>query len=310
MTERCATVARDHTEWPGGSASRARRWLLVEQPGPWGRDAIRESNLPSDVADHLERLGRELPARVLLLRRTGGTGSPGTERVVMAGVSSPQGGGWLERFWLDDIRQLLDLDLSGVAAGRSAGGEPLSDPTYLVCTNGKHDACCATYGLPVAQRLTELRAAQVWECSHVGGDRFAANLVCLPDGIFYGHVAPDEVGEVVDAHERRRMLLTRCRGRSALAFPAQAAELLVRTQLGLDGLDDLRFDGMRRQDTDFRVRFRGPGGGPIDALVQRHAHPDLRVMTCGTDPAAPPIYALAALDLGAGALITDQPSDQ
>ncbi len=303
MTERCASVARDHGESPRGSASRARRWLLVEQPGPWGRDAIRDSNLPDEVGDHLNRLSRELPARVLLLRRTGGTGTPGTERAVMAGVSLPQGGGWLERFWLDDVRQLIDLDLSGVSEGRSVGGEPVIEPTYLVCTNGKHDACCATYGLPVAQRLTELRAPQTWECSHVGGDRFAANVVCLPDGILYGHLAPEEVGELVAAHEQRRMVLARCRGRSALAFPAQAAELLVRERLGLDGLDELRFDGMRRQDTGFRVRFRGPGGGPIDALVHRREHPEVRVMTCGTDPAAPPVHELTDLDLGPGALV-------
>lgn len=298
MSDRCATVARGHGESPGGSASRARRWLLVEQPGPWGHDAIRGSNLPGAVADHLDQLSRELPARVLLLRRTGGTGSPGSERVVMAGVSLPQGGGWLERFWLDDIHQLLELDLTGVATGRSVGGEPVTDPTYLVCTNGKHDACCATYGLPVAQRLTELRAAQTWECSHVGGDRFAANVVCLPDGIFYGHVDPDDVAAVVDAHEQRRMLLERCRGRSALAFPAQAAELLVRKELGLDGLDDLTFRRMDREDAGFRVRFHGPGGGPVDALVRRRQHPELRVMTCGTDPAAPPLHELVDLQVG------------
>ena len=60
---------------------------------------------------------------------------------------------------------------------------PHRDPLVLVCTNGRHDPCCATFGRPLARVLREgARRDDVWECSHIGGDRFAANIVILPEG--------------------------------------------------------------------------------------------------------------------------------
>jgi hypothetical protein len=114
----------------------------------------------------------------------------------------------------------------------------VTEPLYLVCTNGRHDPCCAEYGRPVARPSTELVGERVWECSHVGGDRFAGNLVCLPDGVFYGHLDPATALRAVAAHEgavllehwrgprrcrsscrRRRPSSARARGAGSLAGP-------------------------------------------------------------------------------------------
>ena len=297
VTDRCTAISRSYDEPVAGTASRARRWLVVEQPGPWGRDALRESDLPPTVARHLESVSRSLPARVLLLRRTGGGGTPGTRRVVMAGVSLPGGGGWLEQLVVDHVEDLLDLDLAGVAAGTSIGGERLLDPVYLVCTNGKHDACCAEYGLPVARALDELLPERTWECSHVGGDRFAGNLVCLPDGIFYGHLDPDTAVAAVAAHQAGRVLAPHCRGRSALPFVAQAAELLARERLGIERLDGLRYLGAGRDGDHHRVRFVLVDGREVVATVRRGVDPVPRTMTCNVAPAHPPTHELVALQI-------------
>jgi len=251
------------------------------------------------VAEHLEAVSRSLPARVLLLRRTGGGGTPGTRRVVMAGVSLPGGGGWLEQLVVDHVEDLLELDLAGVAAGTSIGGERLLEPVYLVCTNGKHDACCAEYGLPVARALDELLPERTWECSHVGGDRFAGNLVCLPDGIFYGHLDPDTAVAAVAAHQAGRVLAPNCRGRSALPFVAQAAELLTRETLAIERLEGVRFLGVHRDGDDHHVRFALADGREALATVRRGVDPVPRTMSCNTTPAHPPTHELLALEVDA-----------
>ena len=64
-------------------------------------------------------------------------------------------------------------------------------PILLVCTHGVHDTCCALRGRPVAAALAARWPGQVWECSHVGGDRFAPNVVVLPDGFYYGNLDPE-----------------------------------------------------------------------------------------------------------------------
>jgi hypothetical protein len=279
--------------------------VLVEQPGGWGADAIRDSALPPAVGDHLRTLSRSLPARVLLIRRVGGRYDEPPGRTVLVGISRVGGGGWLERIALDHIDDLLDLDLTGVSSGASVGGEPVTAPTYLVCTNGKHDVCCATYGLPVARALDGVLGDRVWECSHVGGDRFAGNLVCLPDGILYGHLDPVTAAAAVAAHEEGRVLTASCRGRSALTFVAQAAELLVRDRLELDGLDDLRYvdahvdaHGDGADGSVHRVRFAVSDGREVTAMVRRDHDPVPRVLTCGTQPTAAPVHILLDLVVG------------
>jgi hypothetical protein len=298
VSERCTAVARASGEELLGTASRARRWLLVEQPGPWGRDALLESDLPPEVSQYLVAASREV--RVLLLRRTGGGGTPGTRRIVLAGASDPDGGGRLEQLVLDHVRDLLDLDLTRLIGTGSVGGEPVQGSVYLVCTNGRHDACCASFGLPVARAVSDRLPERTWECSHVGGDRFAGNLVCLPSGVFYGHLDPDTALEVVAAHEAGRVVLERCRGRSAWPFTVQAAELLARRELDIERLEGLRYLADRSDATDGQrsvVTFGLLGGGEVEVTLECARASTARPLTCGSAPQRPPTYTLVGLEV-------------
>lgn len=301
MAERitCAASSRDCGEEVLGTASRARRWLLLEQPGPWGVDAITESGLAPEIAARLHRLSAELPCRTLLLRRPGGRATTGSARVLYAGVSLVGGGGWLEQVRLADPGDLLDLDLGPLADGDSIGGTPVADPVYLVCTNGRHDPCCAEYGLPVARALAEDLGERVWECSHVGGDRFAANVVCLPDGMFYGQLDPDTARRAVAAHEAGRVLLPHLRGRSPHPFPVQAAEILMRRELLDDHLDGLRVTGHERTaGGSHRVTFAlDDGRVAVTTVSVRPARGVARLLTCATGPSHPPAFVLEQLEV-------------
>jgi hypothetical protein len=295
VPDRCADRSRRSGEPAYGTASLARRWVLLEQPGAWGADVLRESDLPPEVGRHLGQLAAALPARVLLVRRTGGEARLGTERSLFV-CSTSRDGSWLERFELDHVRDVLALSLTELASGRSVGGDRVTEPLYLVCTNGKHDPCCATYGLPVARELTDLVGDRVWECSHVGGDRFAGNLVCLPDGLFYGHLDPATARLAVAANEGGRLLLDHWRGRSSLPFAVQAAEALVRDRLGLDRVAAVHVLRSERRGAELHVRFAVVGGGEITAVVREERTSGGRALTCGGQPSRPPVYSLVALD--------------
>jgi hypothetical protein len=294
----CASRSRACGERPLGSASRARRWILLEQPGPWGADALTSSDLPGPVAARLRRLSRDLPARVLLLRRPGGAVTGTSRRSLFVGRSHA-GGGWLEHLELESVHDLLDLDLSPLVADGSVGGQRVTEPRYLVCTNGKHDACCASFGLPVAAALAGLLGDRVWECSHVGGDRFAGNLVCLPDGSFYGHLDPESARRAVAAHEGGRILLDHWRGRSALPFAAQAAEALVRRELALERLSSLRVLRVERLDGSgalHRVELGTADDATVIATVRTGSRPEARALTCNGVPGHAPTFELVSLE--------------
>jgi hypothetical protein len=153
-----------------------------------------------------------------------------------------------------DPAELLDLPV-GAEAGEPGG------PLYLVCAHGRHDPCCAIRGRPVAEVLEAARPGAVWECSHVGGDRFAANLVALPHGLFYAHVGTGTAAEVAAAYERGEVRPDLLRGRSAFAPPAQAAQHYARLELGETAVDALRPLGMAEvAGRTWRVRLAQPPG--------------------------------------------------
>ena len=107
----------------------------------------------------------------------------------------------------------------------------------------------------------------MWECSHLGGHRFAANLVCLPDGLWFGRLSPEDALAAAADYESGRIDLSHLRGNSSLAPAAQAADYFVRRQADLLGIDDLILESLeadgaeaaatlRNGDTRFRVRVR------------------------------------------------------
>jgi hypothetical protein len=290
---RCAVAAQDVGEPRYATASTVRRWVLVEQPGPWGIDAVRESRMPSAASEALVDLGKRLAARVLLIRRPGSAASADTH--VYIAFTGP-GDRWLESFTVAGVPDVLDLDLDPLRNGGRVGGVDEPGPLLLVCTNGRHDPCCAEFGRPIADALSRAFPDAAWEVSHIGGDRFAGNVVALPDGIYYGGLDADRAVEVAGAHRSGRIVLDAYRGRSAYPFAVQAAEFFLRREHGIDGLDAVRWTGRRRLDDDrWCARFVTPTGA-VDVEVATDRDPIERQLTCRAEQLArAPRYDLVAI---------------
>ena len=122
---------------------------------------------------------------------------------------------------------------------KRVGASVTSGRRYLVCTNGARDPCCAIRGPAVAQALERVLPGQVYECSHLGGHRFAVNVLTLPDGLCFGRLDVRSALALAEELEAGRLPLGHLRGRSTLEPHQQAAEILMRRELGLTGLDDL-----------------------------------------------------------------------
>jgi hypothetical protein len=136
----------------------------------------------------------------------------------------------------------------------------------------------------------------VWESSHLGGDRFAGNLVCLPHGLYFGHVGPDEAAGVVAAYRAGDIALEWYRGRSCYPMPVQAAEALARRELGLRSIDDLVPSARRRlAPGEVEVTLAAPDGRTWQARVRSSADPTPRPLTCRSGSATPPTYDLVSL---------------
>ena len=238
----CSEISRENDEPLGGTASRIDHWLLVEYRGLWSHDAVAGSGMSDQVKARLgELVGGRPRTRLLLIRRPDRRRHDGLAVYV---ADSREGHERLARVEVEAHEDLRHVDPFATA-------EPAEQPLFLVCTHGKHDRCCARYGRPLWDALSEqLGEESAWQCTHVGGDRFAGNVVVLPHGVYYGRVGRDDVGALLDDHLAGRLSLAYYRGRSCWPFAVQAAERRIRAEDGLNGLDDMRLAGVTRDGDD------------------------------------------------------------
>ena len=292
---RCSEASRAKGEPRYATASTVRRWILVEEPGPWGRDAVRDSRLAAGAGAALKALAQALGARVLLIRRHGR--SDPAERTCLVACTTVDTSR-VERLAFGSAADLLDLDWTPLLRDEPVGGDPVARPVYLVCTNGRHDLCCAERGRPLAAALAPAVGEDLWECSHFGGDRFAGNLVCLPHGLYYGQVEPERGPGIAAAYAEGRIDLEHYRGRSCHPFVVQAADFLVREREGLLGLDDLVWQ--RRVGLDAGnavVPFTDRAGRRLTATVEVRPDPQAQPLSCGARAGShPPRYRLLRLE--------------
>lgn len=280
----CAAESLLRDESMVGTASRVRRWLIIEQPGPWGRDALHESYIDDGVAAAIDAGARTHDVRVLLARQVGADRAAPRSAFL---VRSDRVHRWIERLWFQDPAELVDVDLGVLRSDGAPGiGEPGPANLPLVCTNGKHDPCCADFGRPVVRAL-RAQGVEVWESSHVGGDRFAANLVCLPSGVYFGRVDPEGAARILRDHADGLLDLDAYRGRSCYPPLMQAAEIFARRELGERRLDALSFASASEHGTDALVVLAHADGREIQVRVVRE-RAQAEALTCADLSQSPP----------------------
>ncbi|OPF75358.1 sucrase ferredoxin [Streptomyces antioxidans] len=314
----CATASRDLSEPLAGTAATASTWLLVEQPGPWGTEALTASRLDPAVGRALERAAEGTGVRVALIRRPGRHADlhTGARHRVFVAHTRP-GRSWIRTTALDDPARLLGLGFTALGAGDPDGltlrphtpcapheahmphethaphapaawEEYTGDPLVLVCTNGKRDRCCALLGRPLAGELAASGVHGTWEITHIGGHRFSPTLVVLPHGYTYGRATAQGVKDIIEALRQGRVVTDGCRGRSAWERPGQAAELAVRELTGEDGADALSV-------------VRTDGGAPVWSVTVAHRDGRAWRVSVAQLAAAPPRPESCGLPLGSPA---------
>lgn len=286
----CCMISRRREEPMIGSVKATETWLLLQYEGALGAQALEESDIPQGVKAHLHAATESLPGVRALLIKSQVAGLDGKITFILA--SGREVDPYYVKYELEDYDDLLALDLPDlIERGLQPVGEMADEPFYLVCTNGRRDPCCAQSGIPVFNTLQELAPGQVWECSHVGGHRFAANVLAFPHGIFYGRVNPDEAGDLLSSGENGDLLIERYRGRACFEKPVQAAEARLREKTGVLGLEDYLLDGVELLAEDsWNVTFREARTGRRHVLsIEKNISDEVDYVSCRDDQQSPVI---------------------
>ena len=264
----CAARAERRGDSMVASAPPAQRWLLIEYRGAWPRVA---ADVLGEVAPQVTALCKERNCRPVLIRRHGRYDRTAPRRWGL--VDSRPGRESVRWGQLSADEHLLDVLTA------EEPGVPGIEPEYLVCAHGRHDACCAVRGRPVAAALAAEYPNRTWECSHVGGDRFAANVIVLPHGLTYGHVSSESAVDVVRRYDEGYVVPELLRGRSAFAAAVQAAQHFARTAGGSEHVDALRPRRLHQDSDTSTVELDG-----FTVTVRARVRKVDGAMTCASRP--------------------------
>ncbi len=262
----CAQEAEAAGEPLAGTAAHALAWVLVEESGAWERDPLDSPGLAEERATIEGWLATIPKSRLQLIRRP--RASTGGRRVFLA---MPLQGRLLT--W--QTASLASVPLVAAARGETEA-DLVGHPLHLVCTHGRRDRCCAQRGMPIFRALESRPDVEVWQTSHLGGHRFAATSLRLPDGYAFGYLRLEDV----DALLAPELALERARGRVCYDEPTQAADLALRLTLGERRVHAVSHLDTSRDTAGWRVRF-ALEGLTRTLIVRKEHRPGIRPKSCG-----------------------------
>lgn len=118
--------------------------------------------------------------------------------------------------------------IDAYAGGTLFSGKTDPRMTILVCTDSRRDACCARYGFSTYKALAAIADTtkfNIVQATHIGGCRFAASLMVMPQRQRYGRMTAGQVPGFLEALARGQTFLPAYKGRTDAPEPVQVAEL-------------------------------------------------------------------------------------
>ena len=263
-----------------GTADPVDVWLLLEYRPGWRARAVVDNELSAEVADWFGSLpnvlaAEGLKARPQLIRQP--ELEPTLLRLMVASVDG------MFEFSAHGYDQLRHVDVAHVVANpNDYADRQIVEPHYLVCTNGQRDLCCARFGLPIYHALRERFGARVWQTTHLGGHRFAPNVLVLPQSALFGRVTEESLDNLLRDTEVGALHLPLLRGRHGYPQPAQVAEAyLLEHRAGSWALRDVASSG-----DGWNVSFTC-GADTAHFRITQQQEPQMILKSCGDDQPKP-----------------------
>jgi hypothetical protein len=275
----CSDSSLERDDPLAGTAGFGERWFLIEIDGAWGAHAILQSRLEPELARALVTRIEAAGIRPLAIRRTARKADERRAQKYWrwAAVDARPGQESVRWGVVDDPHELLDVPLDG------STGELSAEPVICVCTHARHDQCCAVKGRPVVTALARQYPNETWECSHLGGDRFAATMVVFPHGLQYGRVRSELAVAVIHDYLNGVADPALLRGRTSLPNVAQAAVAFASSLAEDHRIEAFDFISQEKVGEHYEVKLEHRGSPLIVTIVETLSAPMLS--TCSANRA-------------------------
>jgi hypothetical protein len=198
----CSLVSEASGEDLIGSAWSTSRYIMIELPLPWAYETLGSRHVPPGLKDVIYGLyAKGISWGFLAMAPDPDYSIPGMTRILEHDLIEGATTGYRVREFLVPSEAVVsfmtryanDPRASDVVAYQRSRDEDARD--IFVCTHGAIDACCAKFGYPAYRELKNLAIAsetntRVWRCTHFGGHRFAATMLEMPSGRYWGRMKP------------------------------------------------------------------------------------------------------------------------
>ena len=310
-TMTCSEQSRAAQDALAGTVKPTDTFFLIQtnmsEFGGWQHGIVKKAGDSGVFAPIIQHLMRAPRAKILFIRRPASEGK--NFFIAQTNQKQPR----IYHAALSDYERLLCLDMNSLGGdlpprfnqdGKNDDMTEL-DALYIVCTNGRHDPCCAARGTPFYQALSRYAGAEkVWQTTHIGGHHLSATMIAFPQGIVYGHLDPEDAEAIVTNHSAGYLLTHKYRGRGAYGGhwldddthqAAGAAEGQIREQTRLYADADLRLSHVvATGENCWRVQFLDSGGKEYEAKVNMSMSGP-RLTACGSPPKPMPQHEVSLL---------------
>ena len=268
----CSAASRYFKEHLNGTAANSAAFILIEYKKTFPAK-ITDTDLDKEWLKKVQQLAKTYKGKTLLVRSK----NSNANNCKITFIDCNKGNYF-------SISTTMEKHASVDIAAHLFNPETIwqDDPFFLICTNGKKDKCCAKFGLPVFKFFESFETeVPVWECSHVGGDRFAANVVAMPYGIYYGHVAVEDVGHIFVRTLLKKIYKNNYRGLSRRSFFEQSIECYLRDHLSNYDIDfDIQIHLIEHHDDYFKVEIKTAAHAVYIMELIRETIPYPHLLTC------------------------------
>ncbi|MGU3575120.1 sucrase ferredoxin [Brucellaceae bacterium C25G] len=205
----CRDICIERGEPLAGMGNAAKRYILLHWPrAHWRVPRTQSHNMPSELAD------------AILVANAAG--------IHVALVDGDDIALSCDGINITDIEPLAAAKyISHLAAGGELTGEADARVTIVCCTDAKQDPCCARYGFATWKALkvqADPQYFRILQSTHLGGCRFAASLIVLPQRNRYGRLQPENIADFLEQIQKGKTYLPAFRGNPELDAVSQVAE--------------------------------------------------------------------------------------
>ncbi len=243
---KCAAFSKSAGEIAVGSAAGWDRCLIIETPRPWAGNVETSITFPAAVMETLDMAAKAgNDTRLLCVAPDDEYTDPGLSTVMLLSRPDTHFSTYDKHDYQaprEAVPALVEALLrrnGGLDAFEQYRRHTSGVRDVLVCTHGSRDNCCASLGYPVYQTLRRRLAPErnggmrVWQSSHLGGHRFAPNILDLPTGRSWVRPEEDDLEALIDQTRPASDVAHLYRGWSGLHTPyEQVVEQAILAQQG------------------------------------------------------------------------------